>query len=155
MVAKSERLRKLESELEDLKKWLELGLVPKSDLKRHKDEIKEIEKKISEELERLEMIKQSGQGEEFVAPKRQSKMAYSDTPTASDLDLGDDEFEDDGFSYDTESSDMDQTTTTSFDTESASATSEDTATEEWEEDPFHEKNRWKRRDIVDPDADAW
>lgn len=155
MAPKSERLRKLESELEDLKKWLELGLVPKSDLKRHKDEIKEIEKKISEEIERLEIIKQSGQGEEFVAPKRQNKVAYSDTPTASDLDLGEDEFEEDGFTYETESSDMDQTTTASFDTESATATSEETSTEEWEEDPFHEKNRWKKRDIIDPDADVW
>lgn len=155
MPAKSERLRKLETELEDLKKWLDLGLVPKNDLKRHKDEIKEIERKITEEHERLELIKQNGQIEEFVAPKRQNKAAYSDTPTSSDLDLGDDDF-DDEVSYDTETADLDQTQTASFDTEHASATAEESAsTEEWEADPFHEKNRWKRREIIDPDADEW
>jgi LPS O-antigen subunit length determinant protein (WzzB/FepE family) len=156
MAAKSERLRKLESEFEDLKKWLDLGLVPKNDLKRHKDEIIDIERKIVEELERLELIKQNGQGEEFVAPKRQSKAAYSDTPTSSDLDLGDNEFEEEGVSYETETADLEHTQNTSYDTEAATSTTEETSSdEEWQEDPFHEKNRWKRRDIVDPDADEW
>ena len=35
MNLKSERLRKLEKELEDLKQWLRLGLVPKKDIDKH------------------------------------------------------------------------------------------------------------------------
>ena len=37
---KSERLRKLETELHDLQEWLRLGLVPKKDLEKHKDDIR-------------------------------------------------------------------------------------------------------------------
>lgn len=158
MTAKSERLRKLESELEDLKKWLDLGLVPKNDIKRHKDEIHDIERKIEEEIERLEMIRQSGLAEEFVAPKRQNKAAYSDTPTSSDLDLGDDGFEEESYSYESETTDLDQTTTGAFETDQSTALTtveETTSTDEFDDDPFNEKNRWKRRDIIDPDADEW
>ena len=40
MNLKSERLKKLETELEDLQKWLNLGLVPKKDTEKHKEEIR-------------------------------------------------------------------------------------------------------------------
>ena len=36
---KSERLKKFENELNDLEQWLNLGLVPKKDLDKHKTEI--------------------------------------------------------------------------------------------------------------------
>ena len=38
MNIKSERLKKLETELEDLEQWMQLGLVPKKDLDKHKEE---------------------------------------------------------------------------------------------------------------------
>ena len=37
MNIKSERLKKLEVELEDLEQWLKLGLVPKKDIEKHRD----------------------------------------------------------------------------------------------------------------------
>ena len=36
MNVKSERLKKLENELQDLQQWLKLGLVPKKDLEKHR-----------------------------------------------------------------------------------------------------------------------
>ena len=41
---KSERLKKLESELNDLEQWLKLGLVPKKDIEKHKEEIQNNER---------------------------------------------------------------------------------------------------------------
>ena len=46
---KSERLKKLETELHDLEQWLKLGLVPKKDIEKHKGEIGVIQSKIEEE----------------------------------------------------------------------------------------------------------
>ena len=37
MNMKSERLKKLETELEDLEQWMNLGLVPKKDIEKHKN----------------------------------------------------------------------------------------------------------------------
>ena len=37
---KSERLKKLETELEDLEQWMRLSLVPKKDIEKHKEEIR-------------------------------------------------------------------------------------------------------------------
>ena len=67
---KSERLKKLESELADLEQWLNLGLVPKKELDKHKNEIEQIKAKITEEKERLAFLKDSGSNEEFIPPKR-------------------------------------------------------------------------------------
>ena len=41
---KSERLKKLEIELQDLQQWLKLGLVPKKDLEKH---IRDLEAEIA------------------------------------------------------------------------------------------------------------
>ena len=35
-MAKNDKLKKLETELKDLEKWLNLGLVPKEQIKKHK-----------------------------------------------------------------------------------------------------------------------
>ncbi len=51
---KSERLKKLENELQDLEQWLKLGLVPKKDIEKHKEEIRAIQAKVEEEKERLQ-----------------------------------------------------------------------------------------------------
>ena len=60
---KSERLKKLEIELQDLQQWLKLGLVPKKDLEKHRSEIEVLNSRIDEEKERLKHIKESGEGE--------------------------------------------------------------------------------------------
>ncbi len=57
MSLKSERLKKLENELQDLQQWLTLGLVPKKDMEKHKEEMLVLEKKIKEERERLRFLK--------------------------------------------------------------------------------------------------
>ena len=58
MVIKSERLKKLEKELEDLEKWLKLGLVPPIEEKKHRLEMESIKKKINDEHQRLQHILQ-------------------------------------------------------------------------------------------------
>lgn len=149
MAAKTDRLRKLETELEDLKRWLDLGMVPKQDIKKHKDEIASIEAKIQDELDKIEYIKQNGQPEEFVTPKRQSnKLVVNDGPSISDLDIGDDDYEENSFLED-ESRDYDSQTSDS------DTSSDDTSHDDYDQDPFHEKNRWRKREIIDPDSDDW
>lgn len=60
MNIKSERLKKLESEFQDLEQWLKLGLVPKKDLDKHKDEMRALQERVGEEKERLRFLKESG-----------------------------------------------------------------------------------------------
>jgi len=52
MAPKSERLKKLESEFLDLEQWKKLGLVPKSDIVKHEEEIKLIKERLKEEKEK-------------------------------------------------------------------------------------------------------
>src|ERR1700732_2141968 len=86
---KSERLKKLETELNDLEQWLKLGLVPKKDVDKHKEEILAVRNKIEEEKERLQFLKESGEGEEYVIPKRPATRAgYNEMPTIPDIDIG-------------------------------------------------------------------
>jgi hypothetical protein len=146
---KSERLKKFESELTDLEQWLNLGLVPKKELEKHKQEIEQLKGKIEEEKERLAFLKESGETEEFVPPKRPAKQAYAEPQTMPDMNLG----------SDTEVT-MDMETDT-FDMETAAEEGgttykeEATVIEDLEEDPFSDKNRWKRGVLEDPDADIW
>lgn len=154
---KSERLKKLEAELIDLEQWLKLGLVPKKEMIRHKEEIDNLKARIVEEKERLQFLKESGEGEEFVPPKRgPTKAVYPDTPTFSEMEINE---EPGDTAIDLESETME------FETEEAGATSateegtlydaEEEEEEEEEEDPFSDRNRWKRGGIVDPDANEW
>ncbi len=46
---KSERLKKLETELDDLEQWMTLGLVPKKDVEKHRDEMRVLKSRIEEE----------------------------------------------------------------------------------------------------------
>src|SRR5271156_1880600 len=86
---KSERLKKLEIELNDLEQWLKLGLVPKKDVDKHKEEIQAVRNKIEEEKERLQFLKESGEAEEYITPKRPAARAgYNDMPTIPDIDIG-------------------------------------------------------------------
>ena len=67
---KSERLKKLESELQDLEQWLNLGLVPNKDIDKHKHEIEIMKNRVDDEKKRLLAIKENGDLEEFSVPKR-------------------------------------------------------------------------------------
>lgn len=161
---KSERLKKLEVELNDLEQWLKLGLVPKKDVEKHKEEIKSIQGKIEEERERLNFLKESGEGEEFVAPKRapQSRAGYTDMPTIPDIDVPDTAggYGETGFDLESEAAEgessvydeEDEETGTEAEGEEAEEKSE---SDEEDESYFSDKNRWKRGGILDPDANEW
>lgn len=159
---KSERLKKLETELTDLEQWLKLGLVPKKDLEKHKEEIRSVQTKIEEEKERLQFLKESGEAEEFIAPKRPSaRAAYAEMPTIPDLDMGDTaaglsetglDMETEGF--DGETSVVEEREDREDQTVAEEEEVKEEAAEE-EESPFSDRNRWRRGGIIDPDADEW
>lgn len=147
---KSEKLKKLELELYDLQQWLKLGLVPKKDLEKHQSEILILNEKIEEEKERIRFIKESGETEEYTAPKRspQMKPVYQDSDSIPDID--EEEFENDSFSLNSDSEELDASSLFEGETE------EDPESEEEEdEDPFSDKSRWKRGILEDPEADNW
>jgi hypothetical protein len=151
---KSERLKKLESELNDLQQWMKLGLVPKKELERHREEIHSLEAKIAEEKERLQFLKESGELEEFTAPRRSpSKTVYPDTPTMTDVDLGSESSELSSFGMDTDL--MESDITESDRAEEGGYEGESSETEEEDEDPFSDRNRWRRGGIMDPDTNDW
>ncbi|MDE3055496.1 MAG: hypothetical protein KGI80_02205 [Verrucomicrobiota bacterium] len=151
---KSERLKKLEGELEDLEQWMQLGLVPKKDVEKHKEEIRSLKSKIEEEKERLRFLKESGEVEEQTVPKRSSgRQAYSEPQTLPDMEGGE-LMTDAGLDVETEGFDGE---TFSEEETGGEGTSEEDSTllEEEEEDPFSDRNRWKRGILKDPDAGDW
>lgn len=151
---KSERLKKFESELNDLEQWMKLGLVPKKEIERHKEEIENLKARIEEEKDRLQFLKESGEMEEYTTPRRSpSKTVYPDTPTLSDIELGDETTEA-GLELETEAMDFE---TSEDDREDGGYGGDETAEEEEEEeeDPFSDRNRWRRGGIIDPDANEW
>ncbi|NGX43175.1 MAG: hypothetical protein K940chlam7_01466 [Chlamydiae bacterium] len=154
---KSERIKKLETELNDLEQWLKLGLVPKRDIENHKDEIQNIKEKIGEEKERLQFLRDSGETEEYVTPKRgPTRAGYTEMPTLPDIDVAETAV---GGGYQTttgttaESGQSEAETTLSDRNEEEE---EPTLVEEDEESYFSDRNRWKRGgNIIDPDANDW
>lgn len=156
MNIKSERLKKLETELEDLEQWMNLGLVPKKDVEKHKEEIRSLKTKIDEEKERLRFMKESGELEEYVTPKRSNqRQAYAEPHTLPDMDMGDN-MTDAGLDMETENYDME--TVTEEETEGGGGGTEEgesTLLEEEDEDPYSDRNRWKRGILEDPDSDNW
>lgn len=158
---KSERLKKFETELNDLEQWLKLGLVPKKDIEKHKEEIKGVKSKIEEEKERLQFLKESGEAEEYIAPKRQAgaRSGFTDMPTIPDIDMGETQagLTDTGFDMESEVEAADTTFEENGDEEEGASTTDGEKEEEEEEDEsyFSDKNRWRRGGIVDPDADEW
>lgn len=152
---KSERLKKLEIELQELEHWLKLGLVPKKDLEKHQGEIDALKKKVEEEKDRLRALKENGDSEEFTVPKRsaQNRQSYQEPHTMPGVDIegsGDTGLTDVGLDMETESYDTESTTISDED-----STEEMTSFEDEEEDPFSDKNRWRRGILEDPDADSW
>ena len=142
MNLKSERLRKFDAELLDLQKWLDLGLVPKKDIDKHHEEINAVKHKIEEEKQRLLFMKESGDMQDYVAPKKSpTKQAYADPQTMPDIDVGMGSDAEEGDTFASDRSDTQE--------EATMVEGED------EEDPFSDKNRWKRGILEDPDADNW
>lgn len=148
---KSDRLKKLESELSDLEKWMKLGLVPKKELLRHEQEILQAKELIEEERGRLQFLRESGDLEEYSAPRRTPhKTVYPDTPTMSDIEVESDESEG--------SVTMENTATEVASEEEGKEPQETTSRGDEAEDdydPFSDRNRWKRGGIIDPDATEW
>lgn len=152
MQNKSERLKKLETELEDLEQWMRLGLVPKKDIDKHREEIRLVSSKIEEEKERLRFVKESGEGEEYSLPKRSARPSYAEAHTLPDVEGGD-SMTDAGLDMETESYDME--TIAEDETEGGERDEEATIVEEEDEDPFSDRNRWRRGVLEDPDSDNW
>jgi len=159
---KSERLKKLETELNDLEQWLKLGLVPKKDIEKHKEEIQAVQGKIEEEKERLQFLKESGEGEEYVTPKRQAtRTAYTEMPTIPDIDIAETAMglTDAGFDLETEAAEIDSSVIEERDDddddEATGTGTEKDDEDEDEESYFSDRNRWKRGGIIDPDANDW
>ncbi len=148
---KSERLKKLESELSDLEQWLKLGLVPKKDIDKHKNEISGVKARIEEEKERLQSLKESGEAEEYITPKKTAlRGGYNDMPTIPDIDMDNNGGggSDTGFDMDTDVMEVEHT---SEEKDEEDLTENDTDDESY----FSDKNRWRRGGIVDPDANDW
>lgn len=158
MNIKSERLKKLETELEELEQWMNLRLVPKKDVDKHKEEIRSLKTKIEEEKERLRFMKESGEIEEYVTPKRSpARQAYAEPHTLPDMEMGDN-MTDAGLDMETEAYDMETITEEETEGGGGGGGEEGEATvleEEDDEDPFSDRNRWKRGILEDPDADNW
>ncbi len=154
---KSERLKKLEGELNDLQQWLKMGLVPKKDIEKHKDEIVVIRSKIEEEKERLHFLKESGDAEEYVTPKRPAvRPGYTEMPTIPDIDIGETAgFTETGLDMETEAADAETSIAGERDEEEGEHQEDERGAEEEEESPFSDRNRWRRGGIMDPDADEW
>jgi hypothetical protein len=155
MNIKSERLKKLEAEFQDLEQWLKLGLVPKKDMEKHKEEMKSLSEKIGEEKERLRFLKESGEMEEYAAPKRPGgRQPVHEPQSLPDIDIAEEGFTDAGLDMETEPFDVETTATGEEggeEGEEEAATSED----EEDEDPFSDRNRWRRGVLEDPDANDW
>lgn len=150
---KSEKLKKFETELEDLVQWLKLGLVPKSEIKKHEEEIELLKDRIEEEKNRLSSIKNNVSSDEYVVPKKSAqKPGFSDMPTLPDMDVG-------SSSQYTESDythSSDDTQYTESDEDKSGYSTESDATEDADDSYFSERSRWMRGargGIVDPDAD--
>lgn len=150
MSGRSDKLKKLEAELRDLEQWLKLGLVPKKDIPKHETEIQSIKNKIVEEQDRLRFIKESGEGEEYITPRKQpTRSQYTEMPSLPDIDITEE-----AGNERAETSESDSILDSSYAEE---RTEEETETVEdygEEEDPFSDKNRWKRG-MLHPDEDEW
>jgi hypothetical protein len=153
---KSERLKKLELELNDLEQWLKLGLVPKKDVDKHKEEILAVKHKIEEEKDRLQFLKETGETEEYMVPKRGvNRPGYNDMPTIPDIDIGETiGANETGFDMETDAIGV-ENTTEERDVEDEEGAEREEEEEEDDESYFSDRNRWRRGGIIDPDANEW
>ncbi len=156
MDLKSERLKKLENELEDLEQWLKLGLVPKKDIEKHKVEIETIKSKVDEEEQRLRFLKESGEVEEYTPPKRGARPSYQEPQSMPEMAAAEESTTEEAFGGETESFESSETQT-GEETTTTETGEEDVNSQFYDEDddPFSDKNRWKRGILEDPDTDKW
>ena len=109
--------------------------------------------RVSDEKERLRAIKENGDLEEFSVPKRNQagRQAYQEPHTMPGVEIeGESNMIDAGLDMETDSFET-QTTTISGEEPGE----EVTQVEEDEEDPFSDKNRWRRGILEDPESDSW
>ena len=149
---KSERLKKLEIELQDLQQWLNLGLVPKKDIEKHEKEIVTLKKRVEEEKSRLASLKENGENDEYSVPKRnaQQRVPYQEAHTLPGMNADEGSSITDGG--------LDNEMGTTYETESGTLAEDGGSTtmlDEDDEDPFSDKNRWRRGILEDPDANSW
>jgi hypothetical protein len=149
MNVKSERLKKLETELKDLQQWLKLGLVPKKDLEKHAVEIQSIEQRIEEEKERLRYLKENDELE-YIAPKRNQapRSGFQEAHTIPDINLDETSITDAGLDLDNDT--FSESETVAEDSEETMA--EDITSLDDDDDPFSDSNRWRRGVFEDPDS---
>lgn len=151
MALKSERLKKLENELRDLEQWLKLGLVPKKDIAKHEEEMRLLKQKIEDEKKRLKALKESGEVEEFTPPKRGGRAAYAEPHTLPEMEVAEETPTEAGVDMETETF----TAETSTGEETEEGEEGAPKVEEDEEDPFSDRNRWRRGIIEDPESNEW
>lgn len=149
---KNEKIKKLEKELSDLEKWIQLKLVGEKDLKRHEQELKDLRKKIEEEKQRLIALKETGNVEEYPVPRKPAQKQLYEQPSISDIDNDAELSETD---FDTESHTMEMDHSSLFDLDiNEEGKSSHHREYDVDEDPYSEKNRWKRStEFPDPDND--
>lgn len=150
MTARSDKLKRLEADLRDLEQWLKLSHVPKRDIPKHEAEIESIKQKIEEEKERLRQLKESGEVEEYVTPRKQPARAqYTEMPSLPEIDIT----EETGVAPEIGESEGDSFLESTYTEE---RTEEESQEEEYpeEEDPFSDRNRWKRG-MLHSDEDEW
>lgn len=142
---KSERIKKLESELNDLQQWMNLGLVPKKDVEKHKREIDLITQKIVDEEERIRLIRENGDAEEYSMPRKSVKQGYQEHHTIPDVDTSESDLTDAGI-------DMDEGTEKTYEYDDST---DERTTYDDDDDPFSDRNRWRRGILEDPEANDW
>lgn len=148
---KSERLKKLEAEFADLEQWYNLGLVPKKDLEKHVQEMESLKQKIEEEKDRIRSQKESGDPDEYTTPKRgASKQPFQDTHTIPDIDVEDNDISENTMEMETTTYTAEHTV---YDTDGP--IDERTNYDDDDEDPFSDRNRWRRGILEDPDSNDW
>jgi hypothetical protein len=154
MNIKSERLKKFETELQDLEQWLRLGLVPKKDIENTKRKSSILHHRIEEEKERLKVLKESGEMEEFTLPKRPAhgRQAFQEPHSLPDIDLGEEGMTDLGLDMETDTYEVESSSDETGEVDDDTSYTEE---EEEEEDPYSDRSRWRRGILEDPDANDW
>ena len=107
---------------------------------------------------RLRFLKESGEVEEYSPPKRAARASYQEPQSMPDMTVGDGAAtETEGTGFDTETESFESETATGEETAEETTKEEETSSQIYEddEDPYSDKNRWRRGILHDPDADEW
>lgn len=142
---KSERLKNLEKELRDYENLIRIGIYPKREINKWMEDIRVLKVKIEEEKERLRLLKENGDSEEYSIPKRPARQAYAEPHTLPDMEM-EGNMTDSGIdNFETEQFEMTETGEGSSETsEFTTVEGEEGEEEEIEEDIFSDSARAKR-----------